>query len=228
MPVVIIEITVEERQKHHRFNLHRAYWKAYKSLTYVANDDEERPLDEMLCQLEHIIQHAALLSIPQSSDRLTRRPLPWWSVECSTTRWQKREALRRYQQNKTVGNRVVLNRARAIARRTQRLPRRKCWQDFVKTINSNTPLDKIFKKVKKIHGKFNGTSSPCLQDNGALVLDAAAVADMLGQHFSDVSSRVHYPHEFLPINIPVISTQDCLAVLDTQSRWSGRQLASGS
>ena len=56
----------------------------------------------------------------------------------------------------------------------------KCWQDFVKTVNSNTPLGKIFKKVKKIHVKFNDTSSPCLQDNGALVLDAATVADMLG------------------------------------------------
>ena len=171
MPVIISEITVVERQKYHRFNLRRAVWKAYKSLAYVPNDDEERPLEEMLCQLEHLIQHAALLGIPQTSDRLTMRSLPWWSVECSAARRQKREALRRYQRNKTVGNRVALNRARAIARRTQRLARRKCWQDFVKTINSNTPLDKIFKKVKKIHGKFNGTSSPCLQDNGVSASD---------------------------------------------------------
>ena len=32
-----------------------------------------------------------------------------------------------------------------------------------------------------------------------LVLDTATVTDMLGQHFSDVSSSLHYPHEFLPI-----------------------------
>ena len=31
------------------------------------------------------------------------------------------------------------------------------------------------------------------------MLDAATVADMLGQHFSDVSSSLHYPHEFFPI-----------------------------
>ena len=45
MPVIISEITVAERQKYHRFNLHRADWKAYKSLTYIPDDDEEHPLE---------------------------------------------------------------------------------------------------------------------------------------------------------------------------------------
>ena len=54
MPVSISEITLAKSQKHHRFNLDRADWKAYKSLTYLIND-EECLLDEMLFRLEHLI-----------------------------------------------------------------------------------------------------------------------------------------------------------------------------
>ena len=121
MPVIISEITVAERQKHHRFNLHRADWKAYKSLSPIANDNQEHPLDEMLCQLEYLIKHAALLSIPQTLVRLMRRPLPWWNVQPHDGKIEKPcDDTNEIKQLKIVS----LKRARAIASRTQRLAQR--------------------------------------------------------------------------------------------------------
>ena len=96
---------------------------------------------------------------------------------------QRKYWVRRYRRTKTVQEiKIKLNKASAIARSTKRRARRTTWQNYVSTINCKTPMAKIWKKVKKMTGKYSGQIVPSIKINGEIETDSKKVADVLGDN----------------------------------------------
>ena len=67
-------------------------------------------------------------------------------------------------------------------------------------------MSKIWKRVKKLSGKYAPCHPPSIMVNGALHQDPQIVSNILGEHVATVSSDGAYPPAFLPIKERAEST----------------------
>ena len=65
------------------------------------------------------------------------------------------------------------------------------------TINSMTPISKIWKNIHKISGKYQRHNAPVLVNQGMKVADPREVAELLAEHFSRISRGEHLSRNFL-------------------------------
>ena len=74
--------------------------------------------------------------------------------------------------------------------------KRTSWISYVNSINSNAPMSKIWKRIRKIRGSYQNIMSPCLVVDDELVGDRGRVADILASHYSSISSNNSYNERF--------------------------------
>ena len=179
------------------FNYDKADWSLFKRLSIAPNNlfDHSLDIDTLNENFNSLIMNAATQAIPRKSFT-GRYPIPWWNAECSRTQTERKAAKRRYKRTGNTQDKIALNRASAIARRQQRKSRKECWQNYISSINSDTPINKIFKNAQKVAGKYNGHRAIALEDNGSMVTDHVEVANLLGSHFSNISSNSNYDENF--------------------------------
>ena len=58
-------------------------------------------------------------------------------------------------------------------------------------------MNKIWKKVQKISGKFSQTPTPVLESNNQVFQDKTDVAEILANSFSNVSNPENYSPDFI-------------------------------
>ena len=107
-----------------------------------------------------------------------------------------RTCFRRYLRSLCEANRIAYARACAKQKRTFKKAKRLSWRKYISDISAKTPSSDVWKKIRKLQGKFVPTSMPVLKVNERYVSDPKCVAESLAKHFANVSSAAHYSHEF--------------------------------
>ena len=197
-PIKISEINSSTTTSTSRYKFHKADWTKFYDATIITRETYENILniDELVRSFNNLIYNAINNSIPQTNPIPGKYPVPWWNQNCSKTQTERKRARRKYQRTKLLVDKIALNRASAIARKVKKLSRRDSWKDFVSSINSETPMGKIWKKVSKISKKYSGNGVPCIENQGTIIMDEKVVGDLLGSHLSNVSSNNFYSNEF--------------------------------
>jgi ribonuclease HI len=142
------------------------------------------------------IMAAASASIPVTSCKQRRHPVPWWNVECAIAVKARKASYRRLSKYPTVDNLQAFQRQRAKTRRVIKLNKKRSWIEYVSTITHSTPSTTVWKKVKAISGRPVNTI-PAIRDNGQIITTPHDVASVLGRHFASVSSNARYDADFL-------------------------------
>ena len=214
-PIVIIEITTEAQSAEPRFLEHRANWETFRQNTIIENYElltNNNTIDELIeIYNDHIIS-AANLSIPKSSGKIYPKTVPWWTPECTNANRERKIALRRYQRTKLIADKIAYRRARAIAKRTQNDSKKLSWQKYISSININTPMSKIWKKVQKIRGTYQNTKPPYLIKNNQIITDSETVAELMATHYETISSNRNYSQQFRRLQ----QTQEHIINFNTQ------------
>ena len=179
------------------YNFDKADWGLFRRHTIVPNSDfnSDLEIDRRIENFYNLLENAAKVAVPLKNSA-EKYPVPWWNAVCSSVQSERKAAKRRYKRTGAIADKIALNRASAIARRTYRKSRKECWRNYTSTVNSETPTAEIFKKIRKIAGKYNGHSAISLECNGRTTCDQNAVANILGDHFSQMSSNNFYDTEF--------------------------------
>ena len=73
------------------------------------------------------------------------------------------------------------------------------WQKYVSGISSDTPIGRVWGKVKKLSGKFVPSPTPALTINNQLVTDHGEVSTALAAYFAQVSHPSKYTPDFQAI-----------------------------
>ena len=80
-----------------RWILDKANWALFKALTQLeVNVEDFATIDDALDFLNKIIIDASLKSIPRSSGKFKRKPVPWWNMKCRIAHKAMRAAFTRY------------------------------------------------------------------------------------------------------------------------------------
>ena len=180
-----------------RYNIKTANWTQFDSLTetYLANQNNLH-VDQHLNLICESIISAAERSIPKTSGLYTKPPVPWWNEDCRLARRERIRAERALRRNHTIENKIRFQRARAVSIQTFNTARKISFQSFVQSINQRCSLHKIWKRVRKIEGKFSPTPNPVLLSNGNLHSKPEDCAEILANHFSSISDPTNYSAHF--------------------------------
>ena len=90
--------------------------------------------------------------IPKSSTSSKRR-YPWFNYECKTAINKRKSALRTFNKKPSRENNMHSKLACAKARRIIKDAERTSWRQYVKKLNSKTPIKKVWDMIRKVSGK---------------------------------------------------------------------------
>ena len=93
----------------------------------------------------------------------------------------KNRACIRYTRTKQVEDKIEFNRLRALARYKIKQSKKSSLEKYVRTLNKDTPMKSVWKRVNKIYGKYNNTPQPVLEENNILITNQREVANKLGE-----------------------------------------------
>lgn len=169
--------------------LSRADWEGFqKACVFEHHIDDFPTIDEAVDYFVSRIHFAASLSIPRTSGSFSRRPVPWWTQDCTAARSHSRRAETQYISRPTsVDLKISFHRLRARYRRVMKEARHSSWRAYISTICASTPVSKVWQRVRKMKGKFIPSSPPVLSINGDPVADPLTVAEEFASHFVSVA-----------------------------------------
>ena len=125
----------------------------------------------------YIIQ-AADGSIPKTKGTMKTKNVPWWNDTLKVASKLKKIASRRYHLTKLNADKIAFNRARAHFRHLIKISKRDSWREYITSINEKTHMNKIWKKIQKIQGKYSESKQPILGIGNGLISDPNEVADV--------------------------------------------------
>ena len=199
-PIYIDEITESQSNENQRYNFRKADLTTFKLLTQVNQEDlnADNNIDSLVQQFVTLITNAADNSIPKSNSENLKYPIPWWNAECDKIVSLRKAARRRYRRTGAIEDKIHLNRTTAIAKRTLKGSRLSSIRNYISSINSETPLSKIFKKFSKISGKYRPSPLPIIQDptTNEILHDPQSTSNILCNHFSCISSISNFDPNF--------------------------------
>ena len=115
---------------------------------------------------------------------------------CGVLKKVTRKHYRRYKSSASLQTKLTYKRALATQRHYYKKAKKESWLYYINGINSKTPLSVVWRKVRKLSGKFIPSPLPNLKINDTLVTEPSEVAEKLGRHFPDISSSHNYCDEF--------------------------------
>ena len=170
--------------------LEQADWKKFHDLSDIESDANEfLTIDDAIDLLNGTLHTAGVNSIPKSTGVFRRRPVPWWSNELQVLHRLTRTSLTRCRRHRTEANVIFYKKCRAQFRRAVKIARRQSWSSFVSSVNDRTPPSVVWRKVRKIAGKYTPNPPPVLKVNGQIVTNEKEVSNNLADHFANISGK---------------------------------------
>ena len=191
-----------------KWKIKEARWKEYKETTKIEKDYVEFPSPlEAYDHLNKVVMENSIEHIPRTSGKPHRPLVPWWNKKCQLVRKITRTCFRRYLRSPCEANKIAYARAKAKQKRVFKKAKRSSWRKYISEINIKTPSSKVWTKIRKLQGKFTPSPLPTIKMGETYISDPKQVADILGQHFSNICSASQYLPEFQEtrsntINIP--------------------------
>ena len=208
-----------------RYKTDKADWTNYKAslTTNLPEYDEELNIEESYKILKENIIKAADESIPKSGPSKKKREVPWWNKELQDLSNEKYKIsnkmvrakkkldklLNQNQHNQEEMGKIIklsselkvirpiLNKLRAKFKRKVLLEKSESWKKYVSSINSQTPIKKIWRRYKKVSNSCAIPPKHALIINGQRVHETKDICNAIAEKIEQTSSDAFYNPEFL-------------------------------
>ena len=195
-PIVISPIKKIVCNRRSKWKINEADWTKFQNNTDNECVNYNNNIEENIKNITSNILSAAKSSIPFSSGKPKRVPVPWWSAEVAEAIKNRKRALRIFTQYPTQVNLANFRKLRAKARKVIRSSMKISWENFVSSIDVNTSSKTVWNKIKSISGKHTYSSITSLNINGQNETLINTIATSLGTFFQTNSSSNLYSLEF--------------------------------
>ena len=198
-PIIVSTIERIPTTRPPNFIFRKANWPLFNTLTETEINPADYHVDELLDMYTSLLLTAAHQSIPTSKGNRMAKRVPWWTNECTRVVVERKRTLRRYQRTGLVADKIAYKRAKAIARSTTYQAKKDSWRKYISGMTSETPIKKIWERIRKMKGKYKSHRTPCIQHNNTLITNPEAVANKFADHYSEISSVGNYSQHFQTI-----------------------------
>ena len=199
-PIFIDPVLPSPDESPPRWILSKANWELFSELC------EEQITPEIFKNIENNANPITIFTgkiieiadkcIPKSSGKSKKRKRPWFNQECKDVINNRKKALLQFQRNPNNENVIHFKHLKAQARRVIRNSKRQSWQNYVSTLNNQTPTKKVWNMIQKISGKHVKNSLNMLEKNGQLISNPEDISETLAESFAKKSSNQNYSDKF--------------------------------
>ena len=208
-----------------RYKTNKADWSKYKELltTSIPEYDETLDIEESYSIIKQSIIQAANESIPKTGKNNKRKEVPWWTKEIQELSDQKHKVsnimtrtkkklnklLRRDNQNQGEMEKIIklttelkvirpeLNKLTAMFKRKVLIGKSESWKNYVSSINSRTPIKKVWRRIKKVSNAITQAPRHALNVNGQMVYETKERCNAIAAKLEKTSSDQSYEEEFI-------------------------------
>ena len=196
-PVILSVASAQPSDGPERYKIHSADWTEYTSLCLTELQEDKisqsgDPIDTFVRTLLDIADS----SIPKTHAKPKRIHKPWFTDECQQAIINRKKTLAKFKIQATATSLDAVRKSRAQTRRTLRRAKKDSWRRYVSTLNTRTPVKKVWQMVARIAGKHQPTTVSHLEVNGASVEEPQQIANTLAATISHNSSSGHYSPVF--------------------------------
>ena len=181
-----------------KWSFKKADWYNFKfKCSQEINRNTFKTIKENRCELFTSVLHfIAEITIPKSSTVPRKLHKPWWNGECEEALKQRKRALNHFKRNPSHENLTNYKIEYARARRVIRRNMRNSWREYVSQLNNRTPVNTIWKIIKKISGKVQGPPIKQLEKNGSIISNPKEIGNTLAETIAHNSSAENYTNKF--------------------------------
>ena len=141
-------------------------------------------LESMSTDLISRYNESAKSFLKQTSGKThTRLKTPWWNQSCKVKIQQRKQTRRRCEKHPTLENIQDLRRHTAEARYQIVKSKRNSWKNYVSTLTPDTPISKVWEKIKKIKSTYKPQLFPIYKNNVPL-FDNYSKAEAFAEHYA--------------------------------------------
>ena len=187
-----------------RWSYKQANWEKIQDSCneLISEPDQTTNIDEICDMFMVQLNNACNTAIPKTKPHKKNKiPTPWWNEACHQAIQQKKEALKRLRKSFLPEDLINYKRSCAIVKRTIKNAQRTEWKCFCNDINSNTPISKIWQKIKKINKTQVSFNIPTIAHEGQNAITNEEKANALAYNFAKVSSDIKYDDDFKEIKM---------------------------
>ena len=197
-PILLTTRSKNTSEIQEKWNFHKADWNKFqiecnKILTQI---NEQSNAEEKYSTFVQSLLQICECTIPKVKQKLNKQR-PWFTNTCKEYIQDRNKKLRIFRTKPTPENLIAFKIARAKARQTIREQKRHTWQNYVSKINSRTPINDIWKMIRKIKGNTSKSSIKQIKLAGGNYAETAKdISNEIGQCFSKNSSSENYLDSF--------------------------------
>ena len=189
-----------------KWKVEEADWKKFSDLALTERSvDSFSSIAEAYNHFSEVTLDSANASIPKTKGKPSRPAVPWWNKTCHNLRKITRKCYKKFKNNGSAQSKIIYQRAKAKQNKYFKKAKRASWLYYINGISSKTPSKLVWKKIKKLSGKFVPEPLPTLKIDGNFITEPEKVAEKLGEHFSKVSSSENYSNHFKNIRNAQVS-----------------------
>lgn len=144
---------------HKKWNIRKANWdEFYLECIKRFNSTSKYTYDEFIHSLNDSLQS----SVPVNAIRENKKKegKSWWNETCSNVVLHRKEKFTQYKNNPNINNLILYKKADAMAKKKLKEEKTKSWRNYCTSLNKNTPIKEIWKKVNSFKNRKQVNKMP--------------------------------------------------------------------
>ena len=158
----LVDTESHENERRPRWNFKKANWDLFKKYCnenviiskFVENSEDMILADnDKMVVFTDLILNGAMEAIPQTSCNPKKKPKPYFDDDCNNIVKERKSAFKESRDVPSPENIRKYQIIRAKCRRVIKRKKRSSWRQYVSSVNSQTPIKKVWERIRKITGK---------------------------------------------------------------------------
>ncbi len=112
--------------------------------------DLNQDIDKIDDKFREVVVRAANLSIPRSKGKMNRKPIPWWTEECSKIIKERNRAFKRLKRTHNFQRLMEYKKVQAQVKKVVKKAKIISWREYCNNIGRTTPLGDVWGMTRKM------------------------------------------------------------------------------
>ena len=171
-------------------------WAAWSAALTQQGTHPDNNIEASNHNIIQAINSASSQSFPKTKELITPRfNKPWWNQACADAVEAKRATKRALIAIPSQANLINFKRCEAVVKREVKLAKKASWTKYCSSITSDTPISKIWSKIKRLQTPFKRKTQPFILPDSSIISGSPSKAYALASHYEEVlSSPVPSPY----------------------------------
>ena len=185
-----------------RWLFHKGSWSRWQmSLPEVPPN---MPFEEEVEKFSAALFGAAESEFKRSNEQVSPHfSKPWWNEACAKRVAERHAAKNILKRHPSMENLIALRKAEALVKREVKQAKNTSFQEFCSTINKDTPMATIWKKIGKLSNKGHSQRASPIMIGNVPVTDPERKASIIAAEYATIIASPECQHDGAPLILPV-------------------------